>query len=535
METKYQNLLNALLSDTRSTDLRMKKHASHAFDVDPSKTHVSFGDLYGCRYVFDMDAGKKYDRDSEEDAEASVLITGRTVRKAHVYDGMALFVYDTRDFATDYDRDNWLRRAVLLGPREHESAKGPQKVHWVWMRIDGRPVDPKIIRRCCASWFPLNPPDEVEFHLWTNLKDSDDLASWLSNVSDEDDKRTFLERTTIHYCEETCQQFQGHSIDLSEDVRMPSSKDLFLMTDVLRLVLLANHGGYYVDFNDTLCMCPLKTIWSSTHDVMLAYEGTRDQREMNNFFVHASKDSVSFLELLSEIIDNHSKIREHVAMAIFPKALVTVASNVLDRILGGIKPPFNAYDLMSIATDLGDLRYAVSNALPDDHLTYRLVFGRDYFDIAREIMNVYAKAIVALEMHPRLGPVFERVYEAYACPWTLGGLCEFLNETFESDPSIAEDIVRVRGYLDEARRDIAKSSDLCASSVMFKRIFQFTNIGRHVCEMDRPVTHQAVCHCAFDVHQKYSEFKFDTFMIHLFDGTSSGTCKAYDGDKILLG
>ena len=531
MNSGYQHLLNALLEDTRSTDLRMKKHASHPFET--SKSHVSFEDLYGCRYIFDMDERKRYDRDDEDGLPVSVAVSGKIARKAHLYDGMALFVYSPRDFASDYERDNWLRRKILLGVQTDDPPMTVQHVHWIWMRIDGRLLDPKIIRRNCASWFSLNPPEEVVFHLWTNVRDSDELAEWLARVP-EDDKKTLLERTIVHYCDETCEQFEGHSINLSHKVREPSSKDLFMLTDVLRLVILKNHGGYYVDFNDVLCLCPLKTIANSKHDIMLAYEGSKNQRALNNFFVYAKKSSPEFDRILSEIVENHAKITEHVAQGYFPKALTTVATNVLDRILGGIKPPFNPYDIMSIASDIGDLRYAVSNALPDDNMAYRMVFGNDYLDIAREFIIIYRKVVDILGLTDRLGPIFSAVYETYACPWTLADLCPYLNSTFESDPSIAEDLVRIRDYLNEARKDVAKSSDLCTSSVLFMRIFQFVNIGHHVSSLDRLVPHDALCHCGFEIDQKYHEFKFDTFLIHVFDSTCKGTSKDYDASKVLL-
>jgi len=533
MTMAYQDLLNALIQDTRSTDLRMKKHASHPFEVGGEKSHVTFEDLYGCRYIYDMDEGRRYDRDAEEDHEASIPISGKTVRKAHLYDGMALFVYSPRDFASDYDRDNWIRRKILLGVQSDDAPRTVQHVHWIWMRIDERVLDPKIIRRNCASWFALNPPDEVVFHLWTNLRDSDELAEWLANVPD-DDKLMFLERTRVYCIDETCKQFEGHSIDLSDNVCNPSTKDLFMMTDVLRLVILKNHGGYYADFNDVLCLCPLKTIAQPKHDIMLVYEGSKWQRAMNNFFVYAKKSSPEFDRILSEIVENHGKIGEYVAQGYFPKALTTVAANVLDRILGGIKPPFNPYDIMSIASDIGDLRYAVSNALPDDNMAYRLVFGNEYLDMAREIIIIYRKVIDTLGLTDRLGPIFSAVYDAYACPWTLADLCEFLNKTFETDPSIAEDLMRIRNYLNEARKDVAKSSDLCTSSALFMRIFQFVNIGRHVAESDRVIPHDALCHGGFDVDQKYHEFKFDTFLIHVFDSTSKGDSKTYDASRVLL-
>lgn len=529
----YEQLLADLLADTGSSDLRMKKHSTREFDLeDPNKTHVTFGDVYGCRYIFDMDAHRKYDRDaedSEDDDKEPVYIKGRVLRKAHVFDGYALFVYDPRDFLSDYARDEWLRRAALVGfsldiggPK-----KEPEKVHWIWLRVDDRRLDPKIVRRACASWFALNDPKDVEYNLWTNIKDPDELDEWLSDVP-QDDYELFVSQTIVRYLDETC-QVASNEIP-SDAIERPSSKDLFMTTDVLRLLILQSHGGYYADFNDVLPLCPLKTIARSERQhLLLAYEGPKFQRNINNFFMYADKNSKEFHTIVRNILEDRTKIQDHVARGLFPKALLTVAKNVLDRILGGIKPPFNPYDILSIVSDIGDLRYAVFNALPeDDDLAHRLVFGTTFLDIAQEIIGIYKR----VDLGSRLGPVFDRVYETYACPSTVPELCTFLNETFSDDPSIAEDLVRIRDYLGtvEDERD-----NLCASSALFERLFQFTNIGRHVREMARAPEHDALYHCALDAHARHVEFKFDTFLVHLGDATSTGRSRDYDASMALLG
>jgi hypothetical protein len=528
----YAQLLADLLTDTGSSDLRMKKHSTREFDLG-DKDYVTFGDVYGCRYIFDMDAHRKYDRDSEDDKEP-VYVRGRVLRKAHVFDGYALFVYDPRDFPSDYDRDAWLRRAALVGfslDSPDQTTKGPEKVHWLWLRVDGRRLDPKIVRRVCASWFALNDPADVAYTLWTNLKDPDELDEWLSDVP-EDDYEEFVSQTVIRYLDETC----AIAPDLSDEIERPSSKDLFATTDVLRLLILQRHGGYYADFNDVLPLCPLKTLArSERQSLLLAYEGPKFQRAINNFFLYYDGKSKAFPKMVEDICKDRVKIEEHVAQGLFPKALLTVAVDVLERVLGGIKPPFNPYDVLSVASDLGDLRYAVFNALPDDDLAHRLVFGSTFLDVAQEILKLYERVIVAIGLGSRLRPVFDKVYETCACPALIPELCDFLNKTFKDDPSTAEDIARIRDYLADARGDIGKSTDLCASSALFERIFQFTNIGRHVREMACPPKHDALYHCALDTGARHVEFKFDTFLVHLGDATSTGRSKDYDACKVLLG
>jgi len=533
MNSGYERLLADLLTDTNSSDLRMKKHSTRDFDLeDPKKEYVTFGDIYGCRYIFDMDAHCKYDRDIEEDKNEHVNIKGRVLRKAHMYDGYALFVYDPRDFATDYDRDEWLRRAALVGfSLEDAPEQVPEQVHWIWLRVDERRLDPMIARRVCASWFALNDPRDVNFTLWTNLKDEQELDEWLSDVP-EDDYELFISRTTVRYIHET----SGVANELSDAIERPSSKDLFATTDVLRLLILRQHGGYYADFNDVLPLCPLKTLArADRQSLLLAYEGPKFQRVINNFFVYYDGTSKAFPKIVQDICEDRIKIQEHVARGLFPKALLIVATNVLDRILGGIKPPFNPYDVLSVASDMGDLRYAVFNALPDDDLAHRLVFGSTFLDVAQEILGIYERVISALGLGSRLRPVFDKVYETYACPSMIPELCNFLNQTFQDDPSIAEDIIRIRDYLMEARGDIGRSTDLCASSALFERIFQFTNIGRHVREMAMVPKHDALYHCALDIHARHVEFKFDTFLVHLGDGTSTGQSRDYDTSRVLLG
>lgn len=143
-----------------------------------------------------------------------------------------------------------------------------RQIHWVWIRCTPTwRLNDEIILRA-ASWIELNPG--FVFHLWTNLRDREELADFLMDLRDDLHARYFDSGCIqVHFTDE----FRGVILDwvsanVSQEthdvfVRLWDStekQDIVMKTDYTRNILLAVFGGIYADFNDLVCLSPIEPL-----------------------------------------------------------------------------------------------------------------------------------------------------------------------------------------------------------------------------------------------------------------------------------
>ena len=186
------------------------------------------------------------------------------------------------------------------------------RMNWVWFRKTKEAyLKPKVIERVW-SWINLNP--ELDFHLWTNLENNEELLDFMK---DADPSKEFINhpRVFIHYCNELMDITEKfcieHELDWSEYKKILNNYEdnsvMVFKTDSLRCLILSVFGGWYADFNDTYCFVPLKYIMAEGEDNTL-YFGCDEKDCLNNYLLYAPKNNLDWIEKTKLIISNSIKL-----------------------------------------------------------------------------------------------------------------------------------------------------------------------------------------------------------------------------------
>jgi hypothetical protein len=165
---------------------------------------------------------------------------------------------------------------------------------------------PKVIERA-SSWIQLNP--EIEFNLWTNLEDDNELQDFFKNVDIDGE---FRKNVIIHYKEDTysvlkkfCEEQLHVNWSSYQEIldNKTDNSSMLLKTDPSRCAILYEHGGWYSDFNDTYCFVPLKYIVENSSDNKI-YCGCDENKNFNNYILYSPKGNSEWLEHSTKIFEN---------------------------------------------------------------------------------------------------------------------------------------------------------------------------------------------------------------------------------------
>ncbi len=183
------------------------------------------------------------------------------------------------------------------------------ELHWVWFRKPGAYLR-EIVYKRAQSWIDWNP--EFSFHLWTNLSGPEEAADFFKNAPHE-----FLARVTIHYLDEMCEvansYISKHPSDVTFDLYQRILYDtehqssMVLKTDLFRIMLLLERGGWYADFNDTVCLIPLRYLVSQTSPSSdyPRYFGTCFNHDIvNNYLMYISRGDPYCVEKMHTIMNS---------------------------------------------------------------------------------------------------------------------------------------------------------------------------------------------------------------------------------------
>lgn len=170
-------------------------------------------------------------------------------------------------------------------------------IHWVWFRRVGYKVKQEIIERAC-SWIALNP--ECRFHLWTDIPTLADFDDFMSLV-DLEWRDPFVQRVNVHLQESTNQlideAFQHIRLIRPEtetglkllraEFESTQKQSRIYKTDFVRLFILGMRGGIYVDFNDCLCLAPIRDMIALYgYDTPLGVCDFYDANHASNYFLY---------------------------------------------------------------------------------------------------------------------------------------------------------------------------------------------------------------------------------------------------------
>jgi hypothetical protein len=188
-------------------------------------------------------------------------------------------------------------------------------VHWVWFRKNNRKLTREISERA-LSWIIINP--KSEFHLWTNLNDEFEFKEFISELEDYMQK-IFISKITVHYNDETVclynefmQEYEMSNYYDRESCELMNSEfsshfknSLIFKTDIVRLMILYMKGGVYVDFNDCLCMSPIKYVFLSHNlDLPIGVSDKNDLNHASNYFLYSPQKCKLWQNWTFEMIKN---------------------------------------------------------------------------------------------------------------------------------------------------------------------------------------------------------------------------------------
>jgi hypothetical protein len=183
-------------------------------------------------------------------------------------------------------------------------------LHWVWFRMDDSRL-PSLILERCRSWIDHNP--EINFHLWTNLISQEESKEWFKDIPDNL-LQFFLQNVTIHYkhemydvvknfCEKTEETFFIWSFMYEVLENYGDRGSMIFKTDLVRCMILYNLGGWYSDFNDTICFTPLKYIINPLNPEMIYIGCDYNHKDCNNYIMYCPKGDEKWFNNTKKLIN----------------------------------------------------------------------------------------------------------------------------------------------------------------------------------------------------------------------------------------
>jgi hypothetical protein len=183
-------------------------------------------------------------------------------------------------------------------------------LNWVWFKLDDSRL-PEIILHRIKSWIDYNP--ELEFHLWTNLTGEDETKEWLKDISPEI-KTFFLDNVKIHYKKETyaitkrfCEKIDETYLIWSFMYEMLENYgdrgSMIFKTDLVRCMILYLNGGWYSDFNDTMCLIPVKYLINPLNPEMIYIGCDLNHRDCNNYVMYSPKENERWLSDTKRLVN----------------------------------------------------------------------------------------------------------------------------------------------------------------------------------------------------------------------------------------
>lgn len=184
-------------------------------------------------------------------------------------------------------------------------------IHWVWFRKPGYHLTQEIVERA-TSWIALNPGSK--FHLWTDIPTTTDVDDFLIKI-----KPDWLERfkaaTTIHLRDETygimesvmsaieCEETAEGLRILKAEFDSPERQARVFKTDFFRLFVLWHQGGIYTDFNDLLCLAPIKEAMAIYGmEQPLGVTDLYDLNHASNYFMYCPARDSHWMYIMKEMV-----------------------------------------------------------------------------------------------------------------------------------------------------------------------------------------------------------------------------------------
>jgi hypothetical protein len=234
-----------------------------------------------------------------------------------------------------------------------------RQVHWVWFRKSPTwRLTNEIVARA-ASWIELNPTfqgfqstelgstelvDRVKnsttftFHLWTSLTDEAELADFIADLTPEN--RAYFDRIHVHYRDDFRKTvFDWLAANVNDETQRmfeliwnsAESQDIVMKTDYSRNILLAVHGGIYVDFNDLVCLSPIEPVLAAHAGGFAGCSDAFGTHHFSNYFMYAAAGNAEW----NDIVRRCSETASSIYRMIHDDTLLERAKSVIERLIAG--------------------------------------------------------------------------------------------------------------------------------------------------------------------------------------------------------
>jgi hypothetical protein len=170
-------------------------------------------------------------------------------------------------------------------------------IHWVWFRRAGYRLTQEIVERA-YSWIALNP--DCRFHLWTDIPTRADVDDFMSLIEPEW-RDAFMKTVNVHLRDDTYRVIEdafkcieSANPEVHEGMRLLRAEfdsiekqSRVYKTDFVRLFILGVVGGVYADFNDCVCLAPVRDIIAIYgYDIPLGVSDLYDINHASNYFMY---------------------------------------------------------------------------------------------------------------------------------------------------------------------------------------------------------------------------------------------------------
>ena len=218
--------------------------------------------------------------------------------------------------------------------------KDEQNINWIWFRKTNFKLSNVILKRV-STWFDINP--NFKFILWTNINNEEELNDFLSEC-DINYKNIFLSKTIIKYNHEIL--YLVNSFYKKNLLKIKDSKilldifytnethDIIYKTDYLRYIIIYEYGGFYVDFNDCICLEPLEYfLLFHEKDLIFGKDSSSQEKiDFNNYFIYSKKNNNNLLNYMLKSTSFFPQIYNFIIDKEIIKIQIDIFYNIIDDI-----------------------------------------------------------------------------------------------------------------------------------------------------------------------------------------------------------
>lgn len=375
------------------------------------------------------------------------------------------------------------------------------RVHWIWFRKNNFKLNNIVIQRA-LTWIYNN--SDFIFTLWTNINNQNELDDFFSEI-DTKILDIFLSKVSIKFNSETINVVYSFykkylitipNLNILIDMfNRNNTSDIIYKTDYLRYILIYNYGGIYIDFNDCICLHPIKYLLSFHENELIFGRDSNDSynnMDFNNYFIFSKKNNTS---LISYIIKS---------ITLLPELYKFIS------------------DIKLIDFQIKSFLNILNNLYNHNNITYTSYMKR-YLEIFLSIIFTSIELKDSIIQYIKTTNIFYNLTIKYL---------EYINKFYNTKDIVYAlknnleyndfDINEIKNIIDEKRKNNFDDFLIINTSIFLNIIISIINIP-HFCKNYLKNDVNTIDNCYLLKHMS-----FLSFIGHLYDNTCYGNNKIYN-------